>query len=239
VRRAGRRLGRAAFFALEALGAPRERERSDPVSRARRLRWVAENVCALHGVHVLPRGPVPDGPVVLVANHLGYLDPPALVSLVPAVPVAKRELGQWPLVGELLHRHGVLLVDRDDPHSGARVLRQALRALSAGASVLTFPEGTTSRGDDVLPFRRGIFGVARRLGVPVVPVAIRYDTPEACWVGDATFLPHYVRTTARPQVRVRLTFAPALNPRAAGSTEALAALARDIVRTHVGTGSWT
>ncbi|HJL19707.1 MAG TPA: lysophospholipid acyltransferase family protein [Sandaracinaceae bacterium LLY-WYZ-13_1] len=233
MRRSGRRLGRAALFALETLGAARDEDAPrDDRARARRLSWIAENVCALHGIHVVCRGPVPNGPVVLVSNHLGYLDPPALVSLVPALPVAKRELGDWPVVGELLRGHGVLLVDRDDPHSGARILRRATRALEAGAAVLTFPEGTTSEGRDVLPFRRGIFGIARRTGVPVVPVTIRYDTREACWVGDATFLPHYVRTTTRPRVRVDLAFAPAL-PRAFDSAEALAAFARELIRVEL------
>ena len=60
--------------------------------------------------------------------------------------------------------------------------------------MIVFPEGTTSAGDCVLPFKRGIFGVARRLGVPVVPVALRYDSPSDCWIGSENFLSHYVRT---------------------------------------------
>jgi hypothetical protein len=59
-----------------------------------------------------------------------------------------------------------------------------------------------------------------------VPVTIVYDTPEAAWVGDAPFLPHYVRTTTRTATRAFVRFAPALDPRRAPSPEALAELAR-------------
>jgi 1-acyl-sn-glycerol-3-phosphate acyltransferase len=78
-------------------------------------------------------------------------------------------------------------------------------------SVLIFPEGTTTHGDRVLPFKRGSFGVAALAGVPVVPVALRYESAAAAWVGDDTFLPHYMRTVAKPYTRVSVDFLPALS----------------------------
>lgn len=226
--RSTRRLARTFSFALDRLwgAAPVP---SDGPALARRIGWIAENVCALHGVQVVVRGRPPAAPAVIVGNHLGYLDPPALASVAPAIPIAKRELSRWPVVGELVREHRVLLVDRDDPYSGARVLRSALAHLASGASVLAFPEGTTTRGDRVLPFKRGIFGVARRLGAPVAPVAVRYSPAELAWVGDTWFLPHYLGMTAHRAARVELTFGALLDPRSAASPAALAEAARESI----------
>jgi 1-acyl-sn-glycerol-3-phosphate acyltransferase len=135
---------------------------------------------------------LPRGPVVLVANHLGYIDPLVLCSLVPCSPIAKSELRGWPLLGEGLRRLNVSFVRRGAPASGARVLKQCLRTLRSGVSVLNFPEGTTSRGG-LLPFQLGAFWLARRSGLPVVPVGMEFETPDMCWVDDEGFLPHYGR----------------------------------------------
>lgn len=222
-----RRVTRAGVFLAETFGRLAATEpHADAPSRARRLSWVAEQMCALHGVDVVVRGRVPSEPCVLVANHLSYLDPVAILTHTPALAVAKREVAEWPLLGEPMRQMGVLFVDRSSPLSGARVLREAKRRLHEGASVLAFPEGTTTNGDRVLPFKRGVFGLARLADVPVVPVTIAYDTPEAAWVGDAPFLPHYVRTTTRTATRAFVRFGPALDPHRAPSPEELAELAR-------------
>jgi hypothetical protein len=78
---------------------------------------------------------------------------------------------------------GVVFVARGDAHSGARALRSAEAALAGGLPVLNFPEGTTTSGRSVLPFRSGVFGLARRTAAPVVPIALAYDPP--CWRGWA------------------------------------------------------
>jgi 1-acyl-sn-glycerol-3-phosphate acyltransferase len=211
VSRTSTRAARVGSFALETLSrlivdtSPRSYE-----ARAKELAWVAENMCALHGVRAVVRGQVPSKAAVLVANHVSYFDPLVIASLVPVVPVAKREVADWPVVGNTCRKLGVQFVVRESALSGARVLRAALRALENDVSVLVFPEGTTTYGHDVLPFRRGIFGIAARASVPVIPVALRYEREDVAWVGDATFLPHYVRTMAQPCTRVSADFLPAI-----------------------------
>ena len=85
-------------------------------------------------------------------------------------------------------------------------------------SVLNFPEGTTTTGTSVLPFRAGMFGLALRTGVPIVPVALAYDSPSLAWVGDATFFPHYLTLAAgrraRAFVRLGAPVIPAADVRA-------------------------
>jgi lyso-ornithine lipid O-acyltransferase len=185
-----------------------------------------------HALTVDVSGELPRGPCVLVANHVSYLDPIALLALVPARPLCKGEVGRWPLIGAVARARGVLLVDRACPWSGARVLRAAIAALRAGDSVLNFPEGTTTRGDQVLPFRRGIFGAARLARVPIVPVALRYADPESAWVGDETFVPHYLRTASKERVDVHVAFGAPIWPGRRAAAE-LAADARQRILTEL------
>ena len=152
------------------------------------------------------RGTPPKEPCLLVANHMSYFDPLIVASHVPCTVVAKSEIGSWPCVGDVARRLGILMLQRGCGMSGARVLREAMRALERGVSVLVFPEGTTTTGDRVLPFRRGAFGAAALAGVPIVPVALKYACASTAWVGDDMFLPHYMRTIAKPYTRVSVDF---------------------------------
>lgn len=239
VTRTGSRAARIGAFAFETWsrllvdGPPAEADEC-----ARELSWVAENMCALHGVRASVIGQAPKQPCLLVANHISYFDPMIISSLTPCSAVAKREVASWPCVGELMRRLGVLYVDRDDSASGARVLRQAMRCFERGVSVLVFPEGTTTRGREVLPFKRGSFGAAALAGVPIVPVALRYERANVAWVGDDLFLPHYVRTMSRPCTRVSVQFLPALDARrcSARAASELAEQARSAIDEAVQAG---
>ena len=195
---------------------------------ARVLRRLCRDLCRHHRLAVMVEGEIPHRPVVLVANHLGYLDPLAILSVIPALPVAKAEVAEWPIVGARAREAGVLFVRRGCAHSGAQVLLGARRALRAGTSILNFPEGTTTRGDGLLPLHRGVFGLAARLGVDVVPVRVRYDAVGLAWVGDATFLPHYLRFAGREHSLVHLRFGAALTS-AGRAPEALAEAAREAI----------
>ncbi len=197
-------------FALETWSRLLVLHARDARARADELRWVAENMCALHGVRPVLCGRLPQGPCVLVANHLTYFDPLVLGSLVPLTAIAKREVLDWPVIGPLSQQLGTLYVTREDAHTGARCLREARRALERGVSVLVFPEGTTTRGEQVLPFKRGMFGVAAQVDLPVVPVCLKYERADAAWVGDDAFLPHYVKGMRHRCTRVEVSFLDAM-----------------------------
>jgi lyso-ornithine lipid O-acyltransferase len=125
-------------------------------------------------------------------------------------------------------RMGVLFVERGDAFSGARTLLRARRALQAGVTVVNFPEGTNTTGDELLPFKRGMFGLARRMNVPVVPTALMYERREVAWVGDTPFVGHYLRTVGRwRSTRVRVVFGQPLRPDRFATPEALALAARE------------
>ena len=169
--------------------------------RALVLRDASRRALELHGVAVEQTGPLPLGPALLASNHVSWLDPLVIASLLPCVPISKLDVARWPVIGALARELGVIFVSRGDARSGVRVLNAAGESLARGVSVLNFPEGTTTEGTTVLPFRPGLFGVAVRLRIPVVPVAIRYDPASLAWVGDAPFLPHYLTLAGRRQTR--------------------------------------
>lgn len=228
-KRTGRRLARAGVFVAETmlqLAREARARRGAPIppdeiaAKAKRASWVAENLLAMHGIEIRVEGEVPTGLCVLASNHVSYLDPLAILALVPNIAIAKAEVGDWPLLGEAMKELGVLFVDRGNAFSGAVVLRQSARFLQNGVSILAFPEGTTTTGGDVLPFRRGIFGIAQRAGVPVVPVTVSYDAIGAAWVGDESFVPHYVRTVTRSELEVTVHFGAPLDPAPNGSETA-------------------
>lgn len=176
------------------------------------------------------RGEVPEGPSVLVSNHMSYLDPIAIARAMPVAAVAKSEILGWPALGAALEDLGTIFVRRGDVFSGAIALRQAMRTLDAGVSVLVFPEGTTTFGDDVLPFARGAFGAARLKGVPVVPVVLRYARRDACWVGRAGFVPHFVALHRNPNVVAQLDFGEPIDPVAFSDAGSLTRAARQSIR---------
>jgi 1-acyl-sn-glycerol-3-phosphate acyltransferase len=209
------RVARTGICAFDGAGRIRLLRRHgtlDAPAQARVLQRLAQEVLEVHGVRAEVSGPVPDRPVLLVANHVSWLDPLVIMANAPCLPVAKSEVARWPVVGAMAAATGVQFVERGSAMSGARLVRTVSRALSSGASVLNFPEGTTSEGSSILPFKPGAFRAARAAGVPVVPVVISYECDELAWTGDASFLPHYVGLLARESCLVRLQFGEALQP---------------------------
>ena len=176
------------------------------VVRASRAKAAACRLLSLHGIDVRVLGPQPRGRVVVVANHVSYLDPLVVGSIVPCATLAKSEARRWPLVGDAMAALGAIFVRRGDVVSGAVALRKARRILLDGVSVLNFPEGTTTAGGCVGAFRRGVFGLARITGVDVVPAHVSYDDPRVHWFGGQTFIPHYLALSTRVRVIATVRF---------------------------------
>lgn len=178
------------------------------------------------GVELTVAGPVP-GPGLVVCNHLGYLDVLVLAACMPAVFVAKREVASWPVFGWFARRSGTLFVDRTRPRDCARIVLEMRRALVSGRSVILFPEGTSSGGAQVLPFRSPLLEAAG--GFPVAAAALSYSLEpgdgdpahEVCYWRDMTFGPHLLRLLSRRRIHAGLAFAPA-EKRPAGDRKALA-----------------
>lgn len=152
-------------------GAPRSRGRVPAALIRRWCRWVVR----ASGVRVrIDGGAAPDGGLLLVANHVSWLDIPLLAAVRPARMLAKSEIRRWPVAGWLTARSGALFIDRDRVRALPDTVARIAGALRAGEAVTVFPEGSTWCGRAQGPFRRAAFQAALDAGVPVQPVRLRY-----------------------------------------------------------------
>lgn len=201
-------------------------------ARRRWRGWIlqtwARGVLWLLGVRVQVQGPRPTSAFFLVANHLSYLDMVVLAAQGEAVFIAKQEIAGWPLVGWLSCQMNTLFIDRTRKRDLLRVNALLAEHLAAGQSVVLFPEGTTTAGAGVLPFKSGLFEPVVRAGHSVVTAGLSYDTGTAaapaatavCWWGEMEFVPHFWRLLCLPSCRAALVYGSA--PLAATNRKALA-----------------
>jgi 1-acyl-sn-glycerol-3-phosphate acyltransferase len=116
-----------------------------------------------------------DRAAVYCSNHQSNVDPPVLFeALHPRMHILyKHEIDQIPILARAFRLGGFIPIDRRNRDSSLRSIEAGARSIQAGNSFLIFPEGTRSRTDDLLPFKKGGFHLAILAGAPVVPVAIR------------------------------------------------------------------
>lgn len=114
-----------------------------------------------------------DRPYILMMNHQSMADIMAawMITPTPVRFIAKRVLSYVPVVGWTMWIFGMVSIDRGDAHSSARALKKAARVLRNGRSLCAFPEGTRTRDGKIGPFKKGVFLLAMKAGVPIVPVA--------------------------------------------------------------------
>jgi 1-acyl-sn-glycerol-3-phosphate acyltransferase len=143
-------------------------------------------------------------PIFFVANHTSYLDIPVLGSLLPAAFIAKAEVAGWPLFGYLAKLQGTVFIERRSSRA-AQQRDQLTRYLAEGRNLILFPEGTSSDGQMVLPFKSSLFSAlenaAPGIEITVQPVTITCTAIDGlpltqnlrsfyAWYGDMTLLPH-------------------------------------------------
>ena len=145
---------------------------------------------------------------LVVANHVSWLDIPALLAVEPLRLLAKREVADWPLIGAMARRSGTIFIERDNLRSLPVTVAALADTLRSGCPVLVFPEGTTWCGREMGVFRRAAFQAALDADAPVRPVTIRYSTPVAAYVGDDALTTSLVRVARAGDLRVHLTAHP-------------------------------
>jgi len=139
--------------------------------------------------------PLANGPVLVVANHIGWLDIIAVASKVPVSFVAKSDVARWPLIGTLARMHKTVFVDRARRTDTRRTAAEMSARIAQGVPVLLFAEGTSGIGTHVLPFRSALIGAAPKDGASIQPLAIAYtkisglplsrsERRQIAWIGD-------------------------------------------------------
>jgi len=220
-----------------------------PLWRAMALQY-HRFTCGLFGVRVAVVGRPLRGGVLLTANHTGWLDIPILSAVTPVSFVSKSEVGQWPFFGTLARLQRTVFIHRkraqalDDRNN----IRQRLRE---GDALVLFPEGTSSDGNRVLPFRSALLSAAEvPLGEddshhvahpPVQPVSVAYvnlhgmpmgreNRPFFAWYGDMELVPHLWEALKTGPIDVTVEFHEPLTIDQAGGRKALAARCEAAVR---------
>ncbi len=183
---------------------------------ARQAEWLqhhSRRLLRIFQVQPQVAGQVPSAGL-LVCNHLSYLDILVLAACTPAVFVSKREIKYWPVFGWFACLCGTIFVDRERRTRVGRSNDEIQAALDRGSLVILFPEGTSSDGQTVLPFKSALLEPAARQTGPLSLGLIRYELDdgdvggEICYWKDMTFVPHAINLLSKRTLRVFVRFAP-------------------------------
>ncbi len=183
------------------------------------------------GVRLKIEGEQPKPGAFLIANHVSWIDVPAITAVTGTAFVGHDGLSSTPLIKHLCTMNQTVFIarhDRTSVHSQIADIRRALR--NTGALTI-FPEGTTSDGTGLLPFKSSLLSALEPVpeGVSVVPVLLDYgnEAADIAWIGTEHGVANFLRILARRrEVRLTLRFLPRLEGVAVSDRKAMAAAAR-------------
>lgn len=137
------------------------------------VRFIAGQVPKLYGLEHLPQ----DETLLYVGNHRSMFDILLTLPSLPGRPIliAKKELEKIPVLKQYMNSIHCLFLDRDNLKDGMKVILAAIDLARRGRSVFIYPEGTRAKDDDMLPFKEGSFKIATKVGLRIVPIAIKYE----------------------------------------------------------------
>ena len=182
--------------------------------RQERVQAWARRMLRVVGIGLEVRGQAPAaGPLLLVANHISWLDILVMHAARYCRFVSKSDVRHWPLIGTLATGAGTLYIERESRRDAMRVVHRMAQSLQAGDILAIFPEGTTSDGIALLPFHGNLVQAAISSGTPVQPVALQFvetltgrvsTTP--CYIGDDNLLASIWRTLAGPAITAVVSY---------------------------------
>lgn len=157
---------------------------------------------------------LPSTPFLLAANHISWMDIHAINAFMPIRFVAKSDVMSWPVFGWMAKQLGTVFIQRDNARHGKRIAREVGKVLES-ESVCVFPEGTSTVGEGVLPFKPNLFESAVIAQVPVFSLAISYrsantglKTGVAAFVGEMGLLESMAKILCDHNLIVELVFLP-------------------------------
>ena len=179
-----------------------------------RIQALAQALLARMAIKLIVKGEPPaQGPVMLAANHISWLDILVMRAAHDCRFVSKAEVRHWPLIGSLAVGAGTLFIERESRRDAMRVVHHMAEHLRAGDILAIFPEGTTSNGVDLLPFHANLFQSAISAHAPVQPVALQFvdaatgeHSLAPCYIDDDTLLGSIWRTLTAPPLCAVVTF---------------------------------
>jgi 1-acyl-sn-glycerol-3-phosphate acyltransferase len=214
-----------------------------PARRALVRRW-SKKLLRMLRVELRVAGDLdaPGGNVLVVANHISWLDIFVLNAVQPVRFIAKAELARWPVAGALVRGCGTLFVERSRKRDARRVNHHVAEVLEGGDIVAIFPEGTTTDGTEMLEFKSSLLQPIVEAHGHVQPVAIRYrdadgsHTTTPAYVGDDSFMASFWRVCSARSLTVELYAIAPLSARE-GNRRVLAREAERAIRSALGLAS--
>ena len=188
--------------------------RLSAAGRSQRVQDWSRRMLDVLGIELRLVGTPPEaGPLLLVANHISWLDILVMHAARHCRFVAKADVKHWPLIGTLATGGGTLYIERESRRDAMRVVHHMAEALRAGEILAVFPEGTTSDGRELLPFHANLIQAAISAHAPVQPVALSFidaatGAPSfaASYIGDETLVGSLWRTLTAPPMAAVVAF---------------------------------
>jgi 1-acyl-sn-glycerol-3-phosphate acyltransferase len=178
------------------------------------VREWSRQMLRIMGVTLVVQGSPPArGPVLLVANHISWLDILVMDAAHPARFVSKADVRHWPVLGALITGAGTLYIERESRRDAMRVVHQMVAALQGHDTLAVFPEGTTGDGSALLPFHANLIQAAISAHAPILPVALSYiDGPSGersdapLFIGETTLVQSIWSTLRADGLQTRVRF---------------------------------
>ena len=166
------------------------------------------------GINIICEGSPPNPPFFLVSNHLSYIDVIPLWYCLDGTFIAKSEVASWPFFGWGTRTLGVLFIDRKLQSDVRRLNNRIADTISESEGIILFPEGTSSKGERVLPFNSSLLNYPAKKKMPVSCATVSYCSSDAdrpawshiCWWGDMAFLPHFWELLKIKRIDVTIRF---------------------------------
>jgi len=174
------------------------------------LRWFS----AIVNLQIIKEGELPEQPAIVVSNHISWLDIIVIGQYLPAYFVAKSDILSWPVIGFLSRQAGTIFIRRGDKKHILATAEKMVWLLKQNSNIIAFPEGTTTKGDEVLGFHASLFQPALLTKSTIQPIAIQYQgiaKEHAPFVGDDAFIPHLIKMLTLEKIEVNLNFLPVVN----------------------------
>ncbi|MDM0114959.1 lysophospholipid acyltransferase family protein [Variovorax sp. J22R133] len=194
--------------------------RLTPEQRAERVQSWARDMLGVFGIQVVVQGTPPGhGPMLVVINHLSWLDILAVHAAQHVRFVAKSNIRHWPMLGMMSTGAGTVYIERERPRDALRVVHHMAEALKQGDLIAVFPEGTTGDGRELLPFHANLLQAAISSGAPVLPAALRFAESATgqtsfapSYIGDESLLDSVWRTLCAPPLTAFVRFGEPQDP---------------------------
>ncbi|MGR8997690.1 MAG: lysophospholipid acyltransferase family protein [Gammaproteobacteria bacterium] len=180
---------------------------------ALKTHWL-KRFSAIMNLSVIKEGKLPEQGALLVSNHISWLDIIVIGQYFPAYFVAKSDILTWPVIGYLSKQGGTIFIRRGDKKHIKATTEKMVWVLKQNSNIIAFPEGTTTRGDEILDFHASLFQPALLTRSAIQPVALQYQgvaEQQAPFIGDDDFIPHLIKMLTLDKIEVRLCFLPVIN----------------------------